>query len=255
MKTLFERYRVENCKVLGKTVVSEYGDTLRFDITDYQTHCGDEPFVMPIQHPAVHGYKGEIRMSPLYVLFPAVWLTSDFKEEELLKGRRKFVVSYSNVHYGEYRMMPGRKFGQAVAMKFKMHGESRREKLTFISIPFDICARDVDIFDNLATLFDSTSRISNKFDEKHERLMSNIIGESCARQHQVDELRNEVIRMLDDIRFSTGENFGYAMPSVNDFLAEQIATVAKQTEDLRLELNKFLDRSAAERIRWLLYGK
>lgn len=255
MKTLFERYRVENCKVLGKTVVSEYGDTLRFDITDYQTHCGDEPFVMPIKHHAMHGDKSEIMVSPLYILFPAVWLTSDFREKELLKGCRKFVVSYTNVHYGERRMMPGRKFGQAAVMKLKLYSESRCEKLTYISIPFDICARDVDIFDNLATLFDSTSKISNKFDEKHECLMSNIIGESYARQQQVDELRNEVIRMLDGIRFSTGENFGYAMPSVNDFLAEQIATVAKQTEDLRLELNKFLDRSVAERIRWLLYGK
>ena len=255
MKILFERYRIENCKVLGKTVVGEYGETLCFDITDYQTHCDDEPFVMPIQHPAMHGHKDEMKLSPLYILFPAVWLTSNFREEELLKGCRKFVVSYTNVHYGEHRMMPGRKFGQAVTMKLKMYPESCYEKLAFISIPFDICARDVDIFDKLTTLFDSTSRISNEVDEKYNLLINAAIGETRDRQEQVGELRNEVVRMLDDIRFSTGENFGYAMPSVNDFLVEQIATVAKQTEALRLELNKFLNRSAVERIRWLLYGK
>lgn len=151
MKILFERYRIENCKVIGKTVVSEYGETLHFDIADYQTHCDDEPFVMPIQHyHTMHGYKDEMMVSPPYILFPAVWLTSDFREEELLKGRRKFVVSYTNEHYGEYRMIPGRKFWQAAVVNIKMYGETHHNtKLAFISIPFDICARDVDNFDNL----------------------------------------------------------------------------------------------------------
>lgn len=149
MKKYFERYRISNGKVIGKTELVENDDgVLVFTIFDRQSNRNDEPFIQALQHTYLCGGGQTFVMAPLYITIDSAWLTLDCREDEIFKHYDKFLIKYIS-NDNESCVLHGRKFAGNQIVKIKQHGtEASGLKLysvdgwrsLFIAIPYDIAA-------------------------------------------------------------------------------------------------------------------
>lgn len=254
MKTLLERYRVEDCKILGKlTVIERDENTLELAIDDYQETCEDEPFVQTINHTAAK--DSLIKVSPLYIIVSAKWFSYCQEEVKLIPKYDRYIVKYTNG--GETRLYIGRRFGEGRGSKLCVYREKGKETV-YITMPFDPSLGPRYIREEAMKYIDS------KIDEIHTVLCSifDIIDVNKMSSNESDdmlmsEIRSFAVRCSDNHRClndALDYRFG-TLKTAASKANEDVGVVGKRQDDLRLNLHKFQQMSFKERLRWLLFGE
>lgn len=225
MKKYFERYRIDNGKVIGKTELMENDDgVLVFTIFDYQSNHNDEPFIQALQHTYLCGSGQTFVMAPLYITIDSAWFTIDCCEDEIFKVHDKFLIEYISNNNAPY-VLHGRKFAGNQIIKIKQYGtEVSRLKLyasndwrsLYVAIPYDIAG-------DTSELLSAITKLNAKIDDA----------------------------LSDDGKI----NLPIWKVDSESWVEYAVRELAKKEDKLRLEIHRFEQRSFFERLKWLFFGK